>query len=52
MGQTIGAALAALCFGLVGREGATVALVLGAVFAAVGSGVSDLRLVATSQRGA
>jgi DHA2 family multidrug resistance protein-like MFS transporter len=52
MGQTIGAALAALCFGLVGREGATVALVLGAVFAAAGCGMSALRLVATSQRGA
>ena len=45
-GQTIGAALAALCFGLVGREGATLALVLGAVFAAVGCGMSVLRLVA------
>src|SRR5271168_2253785 len=51
-GQTIGAALAALCFGLVGREGATVALVLGAAFAAVGCGMSALRLVASSQRGA
>jgi MFS transporter, DHA2 family, multidrug resistance protein len=50
-GQTIGAALAALCFGLVGREGATIALVLGAVFAAVGCGMSVLRLVATPQRG-
>jgi MFS transporter, DHA2 family, multidrug resistance protein len=46
-GQTIGAALAALCFGLAGREGATLALVLGAVFAAVGFGMSVLRLVAT-----
>jgi MFS transporter, DHA2 family, multidrug resistance protein len=45
-GQTIGAALAALCFGLTGREGATVALVLGAVFAAAGCGMSVLRLVA------
>ena len=45
-GQTIGAALAALCFGLVGREGATLALVLGAVFAAIGCGMSVLRLVA------
>ena len=35
-GQTSGAALAALCFGLAGRDGATVALVLGAAFAAVG----------------
>jgi DHA2 family multidrug resistance protein-like MFS transporter len=51
-GQTIGAALAALCFGLVGREGATLALSLGAVFAAVGSGVSVLRLATTPQGGA
>jgi MFS transporter, DHA2 family, multidrug resistance protein len=51
-GQTIGAALAALCFGLAGREGATLALVLGAVFAVVGSGMSVLRLVAAPQRGA
>ena len=51
-GQTTGAALAALCFGLVGREGATVALVLGAVFAAVGGGMSVLRLVASPQSGA
>jgi MFS transporter, DHA2 family, multidrug resistance protein len=50
-GQTIGAALAALCFGLVGREGATLALVLGAIFAVVGSGASVLRLVATPQSG-
>jgi len=49
MGQTTGAALAALCFGLVGREGATLALVLGAGFAAVGCVVSVLRLVATPQ---
>ena len=48
-GQTIGAALAALCFGLTGREGATLALVLGAVFAAVGCGMSVLRLVAAPQ---
>jgi len=51
-GQTIGAALAALCFGLAGREGATLALVLGAVFAATGSGMSVLRLAATSRSGA
>jgi DHA2 family multidrug resistance protein-like MFS transporter len=49
-GQTTGAALAALCFGLVGREGATFALVLGAVFAAAGCGISVLRLVAPPQR--
>jgi MFS transporter, DHA2 family, multidrug resistance protein len=52
IGQTIGAALAALCFGLVGREGATLALVLGAAFAAVGCVMSSLRLIATPQRGA
>jgi DHA2 family multidrug resistance protein-like MFS transporter len=51
-GQTIGAALAAFCFGLVGRHGATAALVLGAAFAMVGCGMSVLRLVAPSQRGA
>jgi hypothetical protein len=37
-GQTIGAALAALCFGLVGREAATLAPVFGAVFAALDVG--------------
>jgi DHA2 family multidrug resistance protein-like MFS transporter len=45
-GQTTGAALAALCFGLADHEGATVALALGAGFAAVGSLMSFLRLVA------
>jgi MFS family permease len=50
-GQTIGAALVALCFGLVGRGGATLALVLGAVFAAAGCGMSALRLVASPQSG-
>ena len=44
VGQTSGAALAALCFGLVGREGATIALVLGAGFAALGCVMSLLRL--------
>ncbi len=48
-GQTTGAALAALCFGLAGREGATPALGLGAAFAAVGCGISFLRLFATPQ---
>jgi DHA2 family multidrug resistance protein-like MFS transporter len=47
-GQTSGAALAALCFGLAGRDGATVALALGSAFAAVGSVMSFLRLIATS----
>jgi MFS transporter, DHA2 family, multidrug resistance protein len=44
-GQTCGAALAALCFGLAGREGATVALVLGAASAALGCVMSSLRLM-------
>ena len=51
-GQTIGAALAALCFGLAGHEGATLALLLGAVFAATGSGMSFLRLVAAPRSAA
>src|ERR1700704_2440695 len=48
-GQTVRAALAALCFGLAGREGATVALVLGAAFAAVGCVMSSLRLIARAE---
>ena len=51
-GQTIGAALTALCFGLAGREGATLALALGAGFAALGSVMSILRLAVPPQRGA
>jgi DHA2 family multidrug resistance protein-like MFS transporter len=47
IGQTCGAALAALCFGLAGREGATVALLLGAAFAALGFLMSSLRLIPT-----
>ena len=47
VGQTTGAALAALCFGLAGHGGATLALALGAGFAALGSVMSFLRLVAT-----
>lgn len=43
-GQTTGAALAALCFALAGHEGATLALALGAGFAALGSVMSFLRL--------
>jgi len=50
-GQTIGAALAALCFGLAGRDGATLALALGAGFAAVGSVMSFLRMAVKSPRG-
>jgi MFS transporter, DHA2 family, multidrug resistance protein len=49
-GQTVGAALAALCFTLAGREGATVALALGAGFAALGSVMSFLRLVVGAPR--
>jgi DHA2 family multidrug resistance protein-like MFS transporter len=49
IGQTSGAALAALCFGLAGREGATIALVLGAAFAALGCVMSSLRLIARVQ---
>ncbi len=44
VGQTTGAALAALCFGLAGHNGAAVALALGAGFAAVGSVMSFLRM--------
>jgi len=43
-GQTVGAALAALCFGLAGHSGATWALALGAGFAALGCVMSFLRL--------
>jgi len=49
-GQTIGAALAALCFALAGRDGATLALALGAGFAAVGSVMSFLRLAVTPKK--
>ncbi|MGZ5874735.1 MAG: MFS transporter [Bradyrhizobium sp.] len=49
-GQTIGAALAALCFSLAGRDGATLALALGAGFAALGSVMSFLRLTVTPPR--
>jgi MFS transporter, DHA2 family, multidrug resistance protein len=50
-GQTVGAALAALCFALAGRDGATVALALGAGFAALGSVMSFLRLAVAPKRG-
>jgi DHA2 family multidrug resistance protein-like MFS transporter len=50
-GQTVGAALAALCFALAGRDGATVALALGAGFAALGSVMSFLRLTVAPKRG-
>jgi DHA2 family multidrug resistance protein-like MFS transporter len=51
-GQTVGAALAALCFGLAGRDGATLALALGAGFAVVGSVMSFLRLTVAPPRDA
>ncbi len=44
IGQTTGAALAALCFALAGHAGATLALALGAGFAVLGSVMSFLRL--------
>ena len=49
-GQTAGAALAALCFTLAGRDGATLALAIGAGFAALGSVMSFLRLVVGTPR--
>jgi MFS transporter, DHA2 family, multidrug resistance protein len=49
-GQTTGAALAALCFALTGRDGATLALALGAGFAALGAVMSFLRLAVRSSR--
>jgi DHA2 family multidrug resistance protein-like MFS transporter len=44
IGQTTGAAAAALCFILAGRDGAALALALGAGFAALGSVMSFLRM--------
>jgi DHA2 family multidrug resistance protein-like MFS transporter len=49
LGQTTGAALTALCFSLAGVQGSTDALWLGAVFAALASVASVLRLVAPTQ---
>jgi MFS transporter, DHA2 family, multidrug resistance protein len=49
-GQTTGAALAALCFSLAGREGATLALALGAGFAVVGSVMSFLRMTVAPEK--
>lgn len=49
-GQTLGAAFAALCFALGGHDGATLALALGAGFAALGCVMSFLRLVVASPR--
>jgi DHA2 family multidrug resistance protein-like MFS transporter len=47
-GQTIGAALAAFCFELAGRDGAALALAIGAGFAALGCVMSFLRLAVAS----
>jgi len=49
-GQTLGAALAALCFVLGGHDGATLAPALGAGFAALGSVMSFLRLAVAPLR--
>jgi DHA2 family multidrug resistance protein-like MFS transporter len=49
-GQTLGAALAALCFALAGHEGATYALALGAGIGLLGCGFSFSRLLAAPVR--
>jgi DHA2 family multidrug resistance protein-like MFS transporter len=51
-GQTTGAALAALCFTIAGRDGATMALALGAGFAVLGCVMSFLRLAVTPSHSA
>lgn len=45
LGQTLGAALMAVLFGRFGGDAETVALLLAAVFAVLGAGVSSLRLL-------
>lgn len=52
LGQTTGAALVALCFGIAGRHGPTLAVTIGAVFAGAASVASGLRLFAPSHRSA
>jgi DHA2 family multidrug resistance protein-like MFS transporter len=49
LGQTTGAALVALCFGIAGRHGPTLALACGAVFAGAGCVASGLRLFTPSK---
>ena len=49
-GQTLGAAVAALCFSLAGHDGATLALALGAGFAGLGGVTSVLRLAVGPSR--
>jgi len=51
IGQTTGAALAALCFGLAAHGGAALALALGVGFAGLGSLMSFLRLTVKPERG-
>jgi DHA2 family multidrug resistance protein-like MFS transporter len=48
LGQTMGAALVALAFGLAGAQGTTTAIVMAAAFSAVASVVSMLRLMNTA----
>jgi DHA2 family multidrug resistance protein-like MFS transporter len=50
LGQTSGAALVALSFGIAGRHGPTLALAGGAVFAGAASVASGMRLFAPSHR--
>ncbi|WP_228876534.1 MFS transporter [Paraburkholderia saeva] len=50
LGQTTGAALVALSFGIAGRHGPTLALSTGAVFAGAAAVASGLRLFAPSHR--
>jgi len=50
LGQTTGAALVALSFGIAGRHGPTLSLSAGAVFAGAASIASGLRLFAPSHR--
>jgi DHA2 family multidrug resistance protein-like MFS transporter len=50
IGQTTGAALVALCFGIAGRHGSTLALGVGALFAGAASIASSLRLFAPDHR--
>ncbi|KVE28693.1 multidrug MFS transporter [Burkholderia singularis] len=50
IGQATGAALVALCFGIAGSHGPTLALTLGAFFAGAASLASGLRLLAPSHR--
>lgn len=48
LGQTTGAALVALAFGVAGAAGTTTAMVMAAAFSALASGVSMLRLMSSA----